>query len=526
MPGFLKIDKKLLTVCILSLFVPITLIGIYFLLGFVRLTRENELRQAQANVDRIEYHLNEILGKAVDIANRIYMNPRVQEIAAAEYGSLLEIYRAYGGISLFDDYLRSNKEIAGISVYVENPTMVSGAYFIVADDAIRREGWYGAAKAMEGRMFWVYREEAMFRSDCISLVRQIRSTTTGRHLGVLSVNLDMGNLERLCAGEFHDTFISMNGEVICPGGKGGEEIARAGNWVITNSFAPQQTTDSVFDITSIIPQETLFAPVYSMMRRSIAIILVSMVISLALILQIVNQAYIQKLQREQLFSRQKEMQLKILSSQINPHFLYNTLETIRMMALGKKEKKIADTIKMLSRILRQSLSAGEKTVPLATELELVENYLAIQKLRFGGRIHYSVDVDGSAYDYSILPLLIQPLVENSFIHGLETKPGSGYVRIAIETAGNCLCFEVSDNGTGMEPERLRHIQADLASAEGPVGGHIGLVNVNRRIKLHYGEAYGLAISSCPETGTQVRMVLPAVAALPAALPMASQEEIC
>jgi len=517
---FLKIDKKLLAVCILSLLVPITLHGIYFFFGYVKLIRENESQQARANVDRIENYLNDVLGRAVDIANRIYVNPRIQQIVAAEYGNLLEIYNAYATVDFFEDYLRSSKEISGIRLYVENRTMVDNSYFIVCDAGLTREDWYKNARALEGRMFWTYRRDAILRSECVSLVREVRDTITGRHMGVLCVNLDMGYLEKLCAEELHDTFISLNGEIICPANHDRNAFSAAGKWTITNSFTPRQALNSIFDITCIIPQRALIAPVYSMLYKSLIIVFVSLAVSLFLILQIVNVAYIQKLQKEQLFSRQKEMQLKILSNQINPHFLYNTLEMIRMMALGKKEKEIAGTIKLLSRILRQSLSAAERAVPVETELDLVRDYLAIQKLRFGNRMNYFIDVrsdisyvaDAASVTGKclILPFLIQPLVENALVHGLEPKQGGGNIRIVIQATGAILTIDVTDDGMGMTCGQLEQIRGNLSREEENPDGRIGLVNVNRRIKLYYGELYGLTVSGSVETGTSIRMTIPLI----------------
>jgi two-component system sensor histidine kinase YesM len=509
---FLKIDKKLLAVCILSLLAPITLHVIYFYYGFVTLIRENESQQAQANVDRIENYLNDILGRAADIADRIYVNPRIQQIVAAEYGSLLEIYNAYAAVDFFEDYLRSSKEISGIRLYVENQTMVDNSYFIVRDAELARENWYINAKSLEGRMFWTYRRDSILRSECVSLVREVRDAITGRHVGVLCVNLEMGYLERLCAAELHDTFISLNGEIISLANHDRNAFSAAGRWIITNSFVPRQALNSVFDITCIISQRALVAPVYSMLYKSLVIVIVSLAVSLFLILQIVNVAYIQKLQKEQLFSRQKEMQLKILSNQINPHFLYNTLETIRMMALGKKEKEIAGTIKLLSRILRQSLSAAERAVPVETELDLVRDYLAIQKLRFGSRMNYSIEINSGPDTVPgrclILPFLIQPLVENALVHGLEPKPGGGNIRIVIQTTGAMLTVDVIDDGMGMTSGQLEQIRGNLARGGENPDGRIGLANVNRRIKLYYGELYGLAVSGGVETGTRIQMVLP------------------
>lgn len=505
---FLKVDKKLLAVCIFSLLVPITLSGIYFLSGFVRLTRENELRQAQNNVDRFENQLHEILGKAIEIANRVYVNPQIQQIVSTEYESLLDIYNDYSAFYLFDDYMRSYKEIAGIRLYVENPTMIDNSYFIVADDSTRRENWYESAITLDGRMFWIYRHDAIHRTEYISLVRQIRNNVSGSFLGILCVNLDMGHLEQLCAAELYNTIISFNDELVCPDLPDEPDLQSSANWIITNTFTPQQTQDSLFTITCIIPRKALYAPVYTMMRKGIAIILVSLAIALIFIIQIINKVYVEKLQKEKLFSRQKEMQLKMLTNQINPHFLYNTLETIRMMAMKKNENEIAITIKMLSGLLRQSMGVSDKTVTLDKEIELVRNYLTIQKLRFSSRMNYTITMKPELGACSILPFLIQPLVENSLIHGLEVKPGGGQIWISIEIKSNMLSIEVSDNGRGMKPEKLEELQNGLASGEDYTDDKIGLYNVNRRIKLFYGQGYGLSINERAGNGITVSMLLP------------------
>ena len=506
--NFLKIDKKLLAVCILSLLVPITLSGIYFLSSFINLIRENEFRQAQSNVDRMENQLIEVLSKAVNIANRIYVNPQIKKTVVREYKSLIEIYNAYNDIDLFDDYLRSYKEISGIRLYVENPTMVDNSYFIVANDNIRSENWYETAKALDGKMFWNYRIDPIRRLEYVSLIRQIKDTVTGMYVGILCVNLDMGSLEQICTAELHDTYISLNGKVIYPMNKNRDNISGTGNWVITNSFTPRQTFSSIFEITYVIPRKTFFAPVYSMVRRSFIIIFASLAVSLILIMQIVNEVYVQKLQKEQLLFRQKEMQFKILSGQINPHFLYNTLETIRMMAIGKKENEIASAVKMLSHLLRQSLSSNEKNILLEKELELVRNYLAIQKLRFANRIDYSINMEPELGNCSILPFLIQPLVENSIIHGLETKLEGGCIRINVESKDKTLRINVSDNGIGMKPEALEKLRDDLSGGEEFSDGHIGLFNINKRIKLYYGPDFGLSISTNVQNGIDVCMVIP------------------
>jgi two-component system sensor histidine kinase YesM len=121
---------------------------------------------------------------------------------------------------------------------------------------------------------------------------------------------------------------------------------------------------------------------------------------------------------------------------------------------------------------------------------------------------YSIDMENDPGGCRILPLLIQPLVENSLIHGLETRPAGGYISITVKSQDKTLCIDVSDNGTGMEPERLEKLRNDLASGEDAADGRIGLVNVNRRIKLYYGPGYGLTVCEYPGNGIKVLMVIP------------------
>jgi two-component system sensor histidine kinase YesM len=493
------------------------LIGLYFSINMGRLIWENEVRQAQANVDRIEKALSETLGKAVDIANRTYVNGQIHQVVETEYQTPLEVYAAYSGVVFFDNYLQSYNEIAGIRLYIENQTMLNNSYFTRVDPDVKQEEWYRKAEALGGKMFWIYRRDGILRSDCLSLVRQIRNVNTGSRIGVLCVNIDMGKLTRLCRDSPHEAAITLDGKVITVSGDGSASKIRVSeNYVFTNSYVLHPTTDE-FQISYSIPRKTLFAPVYSIFRKSLIIVFGALAFALGAIFHIVNEVYIEKLQKEMLFSRQKEMQLKILSSQINPHFLYNTLETIRMMALSKGEEKISTTIKMLSRILRQSLSSAQGTVPLETELELVRSYLGIQKLRFGERVNFSIDVGEETRllmgCIRILPLLIQPLVENSFVHGIEKKSvpngEKGRILMRVEVQGESLVVEVADNGAGLDTEGLEHVREELEKTLDAQTVYnekrIGLANVNQRIKLFYGTDYGLELSPSQNGGLTVRM---------------------
>lgn len=224
--------------------------------------------------------------------------------------------------------------------------------------------------------------------------------------------------------------------------------------------------------------------------------------------QLIDEVYIQKIQKEQLKSKQKEVEFKMLASQINPHFLYNTLETIRMKAFCSGEKEIAHIVKMLGKIMRRNLEAGHKSVSLQSEVDLVKSYLEIQKLRFGEKVDYSINILTDISSYEVLPLLFQPIIENAFVHGLESKEGNWYIEVTIKEKDEFLIVEVSDNGLGIEKDKLDYLNKKINDFGDDVKKSIGLSNVNQRIKLCYGENYGINIESNLNEGTKVSIFLP------------------
>lgn len=223
--------------------------------------------------------------------------------------------------------------------------------------------------------------------------------------------------------------------------------------------------------------------------------------------QLIATVYEEQVQKEKLNSRQKDVEFKMLASQINPHFLYNTLETIRMKARCNGETEIEELVKMLAKIMRRNIQVGDKLVTLKSELEMVEYYLKIQQYRFGGRISYQILEKCNTEYLKIMPLIIQPVVENAFVHGLETKEGEGQIQIIVEKKNN-LIIEIIDDGIGISRDKLEEIKENLNDFRKLTRSNIGLSNVNQRIKLLYGEEYGLSIESEENRGTKVTIKIP------------------
>ena len=226
--------------------------------------------------------------------------------------------------------------------------------------------------------------------------------------------------------------------------------------------------------------------------------------------QLSDTAANERIEREQLHSRNKDVEFKMLTTQINPHFLYNTLETMRMLAMINHQKDIEDISVMLTKLLRGSLEAGQELKTLAWEMDKVECYTKIQDYRFGDRIKAVVEYDKSmAENCMVMPFVVQPFVENAYVHGMEDKDEGGRIVIRAEIKRD-LFLVVEDNGNGMTKEQLEDVTRFLNDFENLDRTHIGICNVNQRIKLRFGDAYGVTITSAENKGTRVEIRMPLV----------------
>ncbi|GAB2693719.1 sensor histidine kinase [Paenibacillus thermoaerophilus] len=196
----------------------------------------------------------------------------------------------------------------------------------------------------------------------------------------------------------------------------------------------------------------------------------------------------------------KNAELQALQAQINPHFLYNTLELIHWMAMKHKAADISDVVGHLAKFFRLSLSRGRDVIPIRDEIEHVRTYLEIQNRRFSGKIRYEFDVDPAIEPRLTVKLILQPIVENAILHGILEKPDKqGTIVVTARPDGEDIVFTVTDDGVGMSPERLERLSADARSGE---GGY-GIRNVAEKLRLYYGDKYGLRYESEPGAFTRV-----------------------
>lgn len=208
--------------------------------------------------------------------------------------------------------------------------------------------------------------------------------------------------------------------------------------------------------------------------------------------------------------RLRKAELELLQAQINPHFLYNTLDTIVWLAESGKQDMVVSMVGSLSDFFRTSLNQGKDIIRIREELVHVQSYLAIQQVRYQDILDYTIDVPEALFEGTIPKITLQPLVENALYHGIKNKRGGGRISITGQRTEDGFILTVSDNGIGMSEERLNEVKKSLNEKSLEETDIYGVYNVNERIKLAFGEKYGLQIESKYGEGTVISVMLPMV----------------
>ena len=202
----------------------------------------------------------------------------------------------------------------------------------------------------------------------------------------------------------------------------------------------------------------------------------------------------------------RKTELRALQAQINPHFLYNTLDSISWMCEQGKNAEAVEMVNALARLFRISISRGHELIPIRSELQHAESYLQIQAHRYKNQFEYRFDVDEDCLDYLCNKITLQPIIENAIYHGINGLVDDGLIIVSVKSEGDDVLFTVEDNGSGMTEEQITAVmnkeQSDRAG--------IGVKNVDDRLKIYFGSAYGITIDSAPDEGTRVRIRMPKV----------------
>jgi len=505
-----------------------------------------------SSVFNIDYILNEIL-------ERQYLNP-IDYIAA--YDSYLR--------RILNNYIPSYTFMQNIKIYTDNPTILhAGGISYLSDDA-RRSDWYLALKEAEGKGFSVALTRTK-PEDSYKPLEEVRDTFAvvrrmnyfyffghGKWEKIIKIELRTKTLEQIFSNfnlEYttdpdvrwqteHIYFQELN----LP-----QDSIRLITTYLESNYMDRWKLISVISENEIVREvhksrefiiwmaiinlfystAIIFWVTYSMSMRLTRILrhmekvknqrfetievpethdeigeLQSEFNRMTLqIKNLINDVYMADIHRKSLEIQHFKAQLNALQSQINLHFLFNSLETIRVRSLLKNEKETARIIHNMAKLLRSSLTWNKGYVTVKEEIEFINCFLEIQKYRFGERLNYNVETDPAALNVTIPKMVFLPFVENASIHGIEPMKNGGDIDISINLVGNRLRFSVKDNGAGMKPEQVSRIYRYLELKE-EMGERVGVHNVIYRLKMLYGDRFDMFIDSAQGEGTLVQITLP------------------
>ena len=570
----IKIRTKLIISYLSIVIVTVLIVGVYLISRMNNIVVENAIKEGRYNNNSVKSRMEEVLKLAINTSDMIYQDDNLHSMLKREYDNYGQVVSAYNEYTILRDYLKYYNEFNGVEMYVDNDTLLSATGIFKVTDEIRESSWYKKAIEDKGIITWLYKKDETTGNYSLSLVRAINSTSRGHiGVLVISINpnylADIVNDERYKTSILVDGRVIYSNDLkvgeIADLGRSeaeasyyyeiNEEFDENGDHLILNTFKLDKSFNNTFQVLVNVPVDIITMESSTVINKGILIIGVAIMSSLIVILyfsknfsdrinilrsemhkvvkgnfnikksmdgndeisevyddlyimmesinKLIDEVYIRKIQQEKLMVKQKEAEFKVLASQINPHFLYNTLETIRMRAFCSGDRELASIVKKLGKIMRRNLEVSNQNVSFESELELVKNYLEIQELRFKGKVEHEFNIEVNAKKYNILPLLLQPIVENAFVHGLEGTKEKGKIIVSAFEDFGYLLVEISDNGCGMSRERLEFINDNLGKTNKKENGH-------QRIKIFYGDKYGIHVFSELNVGTKIVLVLPAI----------------
>ncbi|WP_308635464.1 sensor histidine kinase [Paenibacillus silvisoli] len=559
-----RLRSKMLLIYFLSVFIPVILTNVIFYNITTNNVRNQKLQDLSLAVEQMRNELMNQVDAVIGITSVLYNDSILDEYLDTPYADPSEYVNNYHSYitDMLEKYTPIYRAIQRITLYTNNDTIIYGGYVSPIASIDLESAWYKRLEStVTSSPIIVYDAESSSKPT-LSIVGRLNGTTGQSNYDKI-VKIDLspelivqllsnvtlkGNVYLLEGDEVR--FASSGANGMDPDSKQGAIVIDEGfsnklyfrNWHITGKFQERQVLEEVrkskeFVIYMALPNiliptliivwftrslnQRLFRILRQMKRvknhsfdliedegssDEIGQLTMEFNHMTMQIRSLIHDVYMADIQKKELELGRKQSQLHALQSQINPHFLFNSLETIRMRSLMKSEDETAKIIHHMAKIFRKSLSWGKDMVSVRDELDLVESFLQIQKYRFGDKLDYRIEVDEDCTMNLIPKMTLQPLVENSSIHGIEPMKHSGLITVRVQKSGDSLICTVSDNGVGMSEERLRQLQHDTFHSE-ELGESIGIRNVYLRLKLFYGDQADFTIESAKGQGTATRIVI-------------------
>lgn len=570
----IRLRDKMLLVYFLCVLIPILVTNLIFYNVTTNNVREQRMKDITRAIEQVKSEFRTELEDTIEISLVFYTDHLLNETLETEYTNAADYIEAYDSYlrRIINTYSPVYNSVEGITIYVDNPTLLYSGGISFIDEKVKQEPWYQAILNTPTSQPLVVRTGEEGTLDTFSVIRRMDYFySENKHEKYMKIDMRMSSIRQI----FNN--LNLQGEVYLLNDRNEieyttnpdvnvsqhavpfSEIELADDSIQFNSYYTMTNnldgwsiigTISEDEVLKEVRQSSKFVIILTLLNillptwiiiwitRSLNIRLISIlkhvkkvknqnfeVIEVTpyrdeigqltdefnrMTLQIkslINDVYVADIQKKDLEIQRRHAQLNALQSQINPHFLFNALETIRMRSLMKDEDETAHIIHNMAKIFRNSLVWHRDMITLREELEFIHCFLEIQRYRFGEKINYVVNASREDYDCLIPKMSIITFVENASIHGIEPMKQGGNIEIDIRREEHHLVVAVKDNGAGMSQEKIDKLY-NYMNTETQMGERIGIQNVIYRLKLYYGNRYKLRIDSTPGEGTKIHLTIP------------------
>ncbi len=575
-----RIRTKTIYLYMLCVMVPVLITNIIVIGNILKASRDEAKETMNNIVEAVSQDITSALESAAYISMDLYANDSICKFLDTYYVNRSEFYQAYS--SVFENYVfyaSSRRLISSLTLYSDNPSMLSGGRYYRIDSVIAEEWYKEFTEADKDFMFLTYYYRPYITSNnqrMISVVRRLNLTGVRQiekivkldlNYSKINTNIKKSALDAIIYVCHQDTVIftndpkdkgvknefnvtdkidfkdiqlkksissyGFNYDIYLKGYKSNYAIVlKEKAWLIALLFLADAFIPAIMvtlfsnSITTRILllgrylkklKEEEFDPIpdndgsdeigelfkdYNLMVNRMK--------------NLIEYEYKSRLEQQELHLARQQAELQALYSQINPHFMFNVLESIRMRSIIKNERETAHMIKSLARLMRKSADWGSDIITIGQELEFTEDYLALQKYRFGNKFNYKIRINRDCYSYKIPSLVLTTFAENCCIHGLNREEHTGSIFISVYEESSYLYIEVEDTGIGMKEQKVSELEellnkADINDLQRTAS--LGMLNACIRLKKYCGSQTKIIIESEEQVGTCITIVIPVIYAI-------------
>lgn len=566
----IPLNYKFGLIYVLCILIPIIAINLFFFYQNSHQIRIREEDNYKKSLERASSELNGMIEESVALSHSILSDSSLYEALDRTYASQVEFYDVFDEYlrNKLKRYMSVYSNIIEISVYTDNPSIQNGSNYHILNSQVRESEWYKRITGQSGSFAVVaFEEDESYQaSKRISVISRMNSYPAwSNYAKFLRIDLNLsrvyGILDRE-SGSIHLQLLDDNNRIVAnssqsvrllpyepEGEAAGTMEAKLSDAQFLSGWKLVGKPDDkrIHALLKAAGRSILWLSVISTFIPTILIYIIlrsyhyrikklarhmSKVrnerfdliaiqegkdeigglirhfnVMTEKINALINDVYKLEIEQKDIDLERVRTEMNMLQSQMNPHFLFNTLNALLVVCTKNGYKDVAEIIKNLSRLLRRLLASADDLVPLEEELHFTEMYLQIEKFRFGDRFAYEFDVNPEAAGYKVPKMSVQTLVENACKHGLQAIKGTKRIEIKARITHSCLEIDVSDNGIGIEAAKLDELLLAVRMNRG-MDGHVGLRNLYRRLELYYRSGARLLLQSESGSGTKARIQIP------------------